>query len=551
MLRCAAHARLVLAAAAVVCAVAAVTPRAEPQRQPGRRRVSIGGRQAIAGEVLVRFAAASRADDRAIVEQQVDAESSETIAHDVRRVRSRSLDAMTLLRFLHAHPAIAYAEPNYVVHALTTPNDPRFPTLWGLLNSGQTIYGSAGVTGADIHAPSAWNVTVGSRRNVVAVIDSGMDYTHHDLANNVWSAPTPFTVTIGGVTIRCNAGTHGFNAINRSCDPQDDMNHGTHVAGTIGATGNNSSGVTGVNWKASIMAAKFLDENGDGTVADAINAIEFTIQAKNAFAATAAANVRVLSNSWAGGGFSQTLLDEIKKANDNGMLFVAAAGNDSANIDAVPSYPAAYDAPNLIAVAATTNQDRLADFSNYGSSVALGAPGVDIMSTTIGGNYDLLSGTSMATPHVAGAAALVLAKCPLDTARLKAAILGNVDRVGALTGWVGTGGRLNVDKAVRSCVTAAEPPVTEAPTAPTGLRAASQPGPGQVTLSWNPASSAQSYNIKRSWTSGGPYTTVASNVTGTTFVYSGTTGRQYYFAVSATTAAGESALSNEVAAIGK
>jgi subtilisin family serine protease len=279
----------------------------------------------------------------------------------------------------------------------------------------------------------------------------------------MWSAPASYTVTIAGVPVTCAAGTHGFNAIARTCDPRDDNNHGSHVSGTIGSLGNNQLGVTGVNWNASIMGVKFLDASGSGSTSDAINAIEFAIQARNAFAASGAANVRVLSNSWGGGGFSQGLLDEINKANAAGMLFVAAAGNSASSNDVTTFYPAGFTAPNIIAVAATNNADQLASFSNYGTSVHLAAPGVDILSTTIGNGYQFFSGTSMATPHVSGAAALVLSKCNLGVADLKATILNNVDVLPSLSGRVGTSGRLDVDKALRSCAPA------QAPSIPTGF----------------------------------------------------------------------------------
>jgi subtilisin family serine protease len=231
----------------------------------------------------------------------------------------------------------------------------------------------------------------------------------------------------------------------------DDHRHGTHVSGTIGAVGNNGVGVVGVNWTASIMGLKFLNASGSGSTADAIKAIEFAIQAKAAFASTGGANVRVLSNSWSGGGFSQALLDEINLANANDMLFVAAAGNNGRSNDDSPVYPASYAAPNVLAVAASDNRDTLAAFSNYGFSVPLAAPGVDILSTTLGSTYSFLSGTSMAAPHVSGAAALILSACDLDTAALKAAIVNNVEVVGALTGFVASNGRLDVDAALRSC----------------------------------------------------------------------------------------------------
>jgi len=220
-----------------------------------------------------------------------------------------------------------------------------------------------------------------------------------------------------------------------------------------------------VNWNASIMALKFLDSTGTGSTADAINAIEFAIQAKAAFASTARANVRVLSNSWGGSGFSQALRDQINRASTNGMLFVAAAGNDGANNDVTPTYPASYNASSVIAVAATDNRDQFASFSNFGSAVQLAAPGVAILSTVIGGGYQFFQGTSMATPHVAGSAALILSKCALDTAALKAAIINNVDVVSALSGKVATSGRLNVDRALRSCA----PPGAVTPSVPTGL----------------------------------------------------------------------------------
>jgi subtilisin family serine protease len=303
----------------------------------------------------------------------------------------------------------------------------------------------AGKPGADISAEAAWNVTTGSPNVIVGVVDTGIDYGHADLAANVWSNP-------GGVG-GCAAGTHGYNAINKTCNPQDDNDHGSHCSGTIGGVGNNGVGVAGVNWTVRIMGLKFLDASGSGTTANAISAIDFAVTAK-----IAGQNVRVLSNSWGGGGFSQALLDEINKANTNNILFVAAAGNSSSNNDVTPHYPSSYNAPNMVAVAATDNTDSLAYFSSYGpTSVHLGAPGLDIYSTIRGG-YAFYSGTSMATPHVAGAAALVLAAKPaLGTPQLKSALLSNVDLIPALSGITVSGGRLNVAKAIG---TTSPPPPT-------------------------------------------------------------------------------------------
>lgn len=433
--------------ASALLAAAPASTQVSKGSNPQRVEV-VQGRQAVANEVLVKFHASGNI---AQAEQDADVDSDEEIGGiGVRLFHSRSKDVATLLAELKARPDVAYVEPNYIIHADLTPNDPSFSSLWGLLNTGQVIGGQTGTPGADISATSAWDISTGSRANVVAVVDTGIDYTHQDLSANVWSAPTSFTVTIGGQNITCAAGTHGFNAITNTCDPLDDNNHGSHCSGTIGAVGNNGVGVAGVNWIASIMGAKFLNSGGSGTTAGAINAIEFTIQAKQIFGANA--NVRVLSNSWGGGGFSQALLDEINKANANNMLFVAAAGNNGSNNDSAPFYPASYNAPNVVAVAATDNRDQIASFSNFGAtSVDLGAPGVNVLSTTIGNTYSFFSGTSMATPHVSGAAALVLSVCSLDTAALKSNLLNNVDPIPALSGITVTGGRLNVDNAIRAC----------------------------------------------------------------------------------------------------
>ena len=412
------------------------------------------GQEVVANEVLIKFKSVPSDQILSQAKSAQDLDSVEGIGSgDVLKFHSRSKNVAALIRELSARVDVLYVEPNFIMHTTQVPNDTFFSNLWGLKNTGQVIGGVTGKPGADISATSAWDVSTGSRANVVGVVDSGLDYNHVDLAANVWSAPSSFTVTIGGTQINCAAGTHGFNAIVNVCDPLDDNSHGTHVSGTIGAVGNNNQGVVGVNWIASIMGLKFLDSGGSGATSNAINAIEFAIQAKAIFGATA--NVRVLSNSWGCEGstcFSQALLDEINKANNNGMLFVAAAGNSGVSNDSNPEYPANYNASNVVAVAATDNTDALASFSNFGATIVhLGAPGVNVYSTLPGGSYGFDSGTSMATPHVSGAAALILSTCGLDTGTLKNTILQNVDVVSSLTGKTITGGRLNVNKAVRAC----------------------------------------------------------------------------------------------------
>ena len=379
---------------------------------------------------------------------------------------------------------------------------------------------------------------MGSDQHVVAVIDTGIDYTHPDLAANMWSAPAPFSVDLGdGTVVSCAAGTHGFNVLTRTCDPMDDRGHGTHVAGTIGASGNNGIGVVGVNWTTRLMAIKFLDASGSGTVADAILGIRFAVAVKRTF--PGAADVRILSASWGGPDFSQALRDEIAAAESDDMLLVAAAGNSGISNDLLPTYPASYDAPNIVAVAATTNLNTRAYFSNYGATtVHLGAPGMDILSTTPGNSYSFSSGTSMATPHVSGAAALVLSRCGYDTAALKEALIGTVQPIDALGVTTITGGGLDVNSAVHSCI--APPPAPS-------LAAAG--GNVQVRLAWTSALGATGYTVKRSQSSGGPYAVIASSVRGVRYtdatVVNGTT---YHYVVSASNSLGDSADSNEASA---
>ena len=286
-----------------------------------------------------------------------------------------------------------------------------------------------------IGSPDAWTTNKGSKDMIVAVIDTGVDYNHEDLAFNMWRNPNP-----------TQSDVVGFDFVHNDGLPFDDNEHGTHCSGTIGAVGGNGIGISGVNQRVSIMALKFLSGEGSGTTADAIRAIDYAITH----------GAKVLSNSWGGQGDdqNQALKDAIDRAKLKDVLFIAAAGNDSANNDdtAHASYPAAFDNDNLISVAATDSNDKMAFFSNYGKNTThLGAPGVNVYSTVPGNKYAQLSGTSMAAPHVAGAAALVWSAHPTWTYKqVKNALMNNVDPVASLNGKTVTGGRLNVVKAVRS-----------------------------------------------------------------------------------------------------
>ena len=336
---------------------------------------------------------------------------------------------------LRKDPDVRYAELDFVYHLQVQPNDPSYPSLWGLENVGQTVDGVAGTPDADIDAEAAWTTSTGAGSVVVGVVDTGIDYNHPDLAANMWSNP-------GGVG-GCPAGSHGYDAVNGDCLPLDDHDHGSHTSGTIGAVGNNGLGVTGINWTTSLMALKAFNAAGSTTTTSIVDSLNFAIAAKQA-----GVNLRVLNNSWGGFDSSQATLDAIRVLGANDVLFVAAAGNYGIPNDLLHFYPCDYDADNIVCVGASDQGDKLASFSNYGSTVDLAAPGVNILSTVRGGGYGIMDGTSMATPHVTGAAALVLAAGDRSTADLKAQLLASVDVIPALAGKVATGGRLDLATAV-------------------------------------------------------------------------------------------------------
>jgi subtilisin family serine protease len=329
-----------------------------------------------------------------------------------------------------SNPDVLYAEPDYIVRSSQTPNDPLLPGMWSLLNTGQ----SGGTAGADIKATSAWNLTTGSSGVVIAVLDTGIDYAHPDLAANIFNGP----ICPGGVV--CHGVNETSNIFHDSNDPFDDNGHGTHVSGTIGAVGNNNLGVTGINWNVTILPCKFLNADGAGAISDAIKCLDFIKALKD----TQGINIVASNNSWGGTDFSQALQDAIDRQRQSGILFIAAAGNDFTDNDIRPFYPAGFALPNIIAVAATDRTDHRAFFSNIGHhTVHIGAPGQEILSTLPGGKYGLESGTSMAAPHVTGVVALLAAQDPTrDWRAIKNLILSGGDPDADLAKTV-SGRRLN------------------------------------------------------------------------------------------------------------
>lgn len=349
-------------------------------------------------------------------------------------------DLSTKITDLSGIPEILYAEPDLIGQWALTPNDPQYANMWAMENTGQT----GGTPGADISAPAAWDVVTGSPQTVIAILDSGIDYTHPDLVDNMWV--NPGEIPGNGIDDDGNGyidDIFGINPGSGSSDPIDIFGHGTHVAGTVGAVGNNSIGVTGVNWNSKLMA---LSIGNAGPIASAaIEALNYLVNMKTNFGV----NVVASNNSY-GVGFSIAFQNAIQASNNAGVVFVAAAGNSRSNNDTFPAYPASYPLEGIISVASSDHNDLLSVFSNFGAtSVDIAAPGTDILSTTLGGGYGVQSGTSMASPHVAGAVGLLAALQPSATvAELKNAILTGADPLASLAGTSVTGARLNVAQAL-------------------------------------------------------------------------------------------------------
>jgi subtilisin family serine protease len=378
-------------------------------------------------------------------------------------------DTLAAVEAFKSMPDVLYAEPDYIRRVSLTPNDPRFSAaeMFGLKK---------------LNVEGAWNTTTGGGAGVVVgVIDEGVDISHPDLAANIWT--NPGEIPGNGVDDDGNGKVDDVNgwdfstctgtnpAANPTCGnntvfdggggltfPQGDETdaHGTHVSGTIGAVGNNGVGVVGINWNVRIMPLKFISTTS-GASSNAIRAEAYAKAMRDKFVATGGAqgaNVRVLNNSYGGGGASQAELDSIRAVGNSGILFVVAAGNDATNNDSIPAFPANYDAPNLIAVASTTASDNLSSFSNVGARlVSVAAPGSNILSTTPDNSYSFFSGTSMATPHVSGLAALVCALNPqIDVLKLRSLVAYNGDVLAATAGKLYTQRRINAFNSIQAAL---------------------------------------------------------------------------------------------------
>ena len=438
-----------------------------------------------------------------------------------------------------SNPDVEYVEPNYIARIETPviPDDAAFGDQWALWNLGTYANGTSG---ADIKAPLAWNISVGTTQVMIAVLDTGIDFNHPDLAGNIWPSKGFNFVTCLKFDEFGNCEISGVP----NDDPMDDFGHGTHVAGIIGAAGGNGIGVAGVMWSVNLMAVKVLNADGEGSAADIVAGIQFAVNN----------GAKVINASLGGSEFSQSVFDAVSAANSAGVLFVAAAGNDGSNNDVTPFYPASFDLPNIIAVAATDQNDNLVAFSNFGAvHVHIAAPGVYIVSTIPNGGFgtlEYLAGTSMAAPHVSGVAGLLMSyyngaldghhNSLFNIYQVRTAILANSDReedgypnLATLKGKINTEGRLNAFRAL-ACLAV-----------PSDLFAEAK-SPGLVDITWTDNSTGEAgFNLERS-TNGTTFTTLKTLPADSTFYQdkSVAQGTTYYYRVKVFNDFGESFYSN-------
>jgi subtilisin family serine protease len=426
-----------------------LTPDASAQQRSSLVELLAPPPQSVPGQVLVKFKEGTPAAHKTSAFDEVGTVAREHIFTSAMKqtgdqgvvVLTITGDVTEAIQSLRSNYEVEFAEPNWVYKHYATSNDPSYLNgqLWGMLGDATTpknVYGS--------QAGEAWAAgNTGNSSVLVGIIDEGADYTHPDLAANFWTNPYD---PVDGVDNDGNGyvdDIHGWDFAgnnNGTFDGGSD-DHGTHVAGTIGAVGGNGIGVVGVNWNVKLISAKFLSGPG-GTTANAIKAVDYFTNLKNRHGL----NIVATNNSWGGGGFSQGLQDAIERANAANIVFVAAAGNEGYNIDVTASYPGGYPNANIITVAAIASNGTKPSWSNYGATkVDIAAPGASVYSTIPSKRYGSMSGTSMAAPHVTGAAALYAATRPgASVATIKSAILGAAVPTSSMSGRCVTGGRLNV-----------------------------------------------------------------------------------------------------------
>ncbi len=495
------------------------TDRSKDVRQP----YGVAGRDFSEGEIIVKFRRGIPFVDMMKTHLRVNARVKKTYKYFPEIYVARLPEGMSIedaLREYLRDPDVEYAEPNYIRRPFIVPDDPLFSQQWGLNK---------------IDAPEAWEIINDASSVVVAVIDTGVDYAHEDLSYNMWVNPKE----VAGNDLDDDGNgyvddIYGINAINGTGDPMDHHGHGTHVSGIIGATGNNGIGVTGVNWKIKIMALKFMDGSG-GALSDEIECIDYIIDMKQR-----GENIKGVNGSFGSSQFSQAEYHAIRLLQDYGIIFVAAAGNEGSNNDSNPVYPASYDLPNIIAVAATDQDDTLADFSNYGiRSVDLGAPGVNILSTIPRNGYASFDGTSMATPHVTGAVGLLsVYLTSYNYIQIKETILSSVEPLPPLSSRLLSGGRLNLFYALS---------FPGRPVRPTGLSASSGTQ-AVVNLSWIDNSQIEDgFRIERK-TSSTPFIPIGDPLSANTVSYTDSDVEElveYTYRVYAFNGNGNSPYSNE------
>ena len=476
----------------------------------------------VQGELLVKFKSGTAKASAQKAHQTAGATviKSFKIVPDVEQVRlAKSLSVKDAITQYMSNPDVEYAEPNYIRKIASTeviPSDLYFRDQWALRNTGQYAYGTEG---ADIDATEAWRVSTGSYDITIAVLDTGVDYNHNDLASNMWRNLSECN-GVAGVDDDTNLFVDdcaGWNFVTcesfedfedrwdisftcsqvstESNDPMDENGHGTHVAGIIGAIGNNQTGVAGVMWRTHILPVRVFNQFGEGTDSDVVRGIDYAVKM----------GAKVINASWGAYGESLTLYNAISAANSHGVLFVAAAGNDSNNNDLTPYYPASYPFGNIISVAATDQNDVRVPFSNFGyTSVDVGAPGTYIISTvptSMDNGYSYLeqdSGTSMAAPHVTGLAGLLYSYYyNFDSTQIRNMILSYVNLIPSLDGWVSSRGRIN---AARSMFALCEPYDLTL----------NQVSAFQINLAWTDIATEESNYLIERKEEGGAYVLVAT-----------------------------------------